>query len=486
MDLFNEENPPLSKRVMPENLDEFVGQKHLVGPNKPIRTMIEKKILHSMVLVGPPACGKTTLANLIAKEFNMFFIKESALTLDSDSLKKIFNISSQKVLFIDEIHRLTKPKQDMLLGPLERGEIYVIGATTENPLFIMQPALRSRIFVFELLPLSDEDKKIIILNALKKDKLFSNYEVEFKENALDNLIKYSFDIRKALNTLEIILLEAIKEKSSQNDFQKDKKENFNENLRETFQKSYDENTSLSFQKISKTNNEENEIENKIENNKGYDKKNIKLIITNEKISLILQTKETFYSSYDGHYDTISAFIKSIRGSDIDASLYYLALMLESGEDPLFIARRLVILASEDIGLAYPEALSIATSAMLAIERIGMPEGRIILGQVTALFASLPKSNSAYMGLEAAIKSIKEEPIMKIPAHLKNIEVKAFGKEEKAAYKYPHDFPKHWVKQQYLEKEKKFFNFGNLGFEGKLAKWHNSLDSEQNVGEGEDG
>lgn len=478
MDLFNEENPPLSKRVMPENLDEFVGQKHLVGPNKPIRTMIEKKILHSMVLVGPPACGKTTLANLIAKEFNMFFIKESALTLDSDSLKKIFNISSQKVLFIDEIHRLTKPKQDMLLGPLERGEIYIIGATTENPLFIMQPALRSRIFVFELLPLSDEDKKIIILNALKKDKLFSNYEVEFEENALDNLIKSSFDIRKALNTLEIILLEAIKEKSLRNDFQKDK----NENLSEPFQKSYNENTSLSFQKSSEKNNEENEIEN----NKENDKKNNKLIVTNEKISLILQSKETFYSSHDGHYDTISAFIKSIRGSDIDASLYYLALMLESGEDPLFIARRLVILASEDIGLAYPEALSIATSAMLAIERIGMPEGRIILGQVTALFASLPKSNSAYMGLEAAIKSIKEEPIMKIPAHLKNIEVKAFGKEEKAAYKYPHDFPKHWVKQQYLEKEKKFFNFGNLGFEGKLAKWHNLLQSEQNVSEGEEG
>ncbi len=419
MDLFNEENPPLAKRVMPKNLHEFVGQNHLVGPNKPIRTMIEKKILHSMILVGPPACGKTTLANVISKEFNLFFIKESALTLDSDSLKKIFNISSQKVLFIDEIHRLTKPKQDMLLGPLERGEIYIIGATTENPLFIMQPALRSRVFVFELMPLSDEEKSKIILNAIQKDIFFSNYDVDFEENAMENLIKSSFDIRKALNTLEIILLEEIKEE-----------------------------------------------------------KQHKLLVTNEKISLILQTKETLYSSYDGHYDTISAFIKSIRGSDIDASLYYLALMLESGEDPLFIARRLTILASEDIGLAYPEALPIATSAMLAIERIGMPEGRIILGQVTALFASLFKSNSAYMGLEAAIKCVKEEPVMKIPSHLKNIDIKAIGKEEKQKYIYPHDFPSHWVKQQYLEKEKKFFNFGSLGFELNLAKWHNSLTNNQ--------
>ncbi len=416
MDLFNEENPPLSKRAMPQNLEEFLGQQHLVGLNKPIRTMIEKKILHSMILVGPPACGKTTLANVISKEFNLFFINESALTLDSDSLKKIFSISSQKVLFIDEIHRLTRPKQDMLLGPLERGEIYIIGATTENPLFIMQPALRSRIFVFELKPLTEEEKKLIILNAIKKDKFFSNYEISFESNSLENLITASFDIRKALNTLEIILLEAIKEEK--------------------------------------------------------DKKN--LLVTNEKISLMLQTKETLYSSYDGHYDTISAFIKSVRGSDIDASLYYLALMLESGEDPLFIARRLVILASEDIGLAYPEALSIGTSALLAVEKIGMPEARIILGHVTTLFASLPKSNSAYIGLENAYKCIKEEPIMKIPEHLKNIEIKAYGKGEKKKYRYPHDFPKHWIKQQYLEKEKKFFSFSNLGFEIKLSKWYNSL------------
>lgn len=428
MDLFKEENLPLSKRVMPECLDDFFGQQHLVGPNKPIRTMIEKKILHSMILVGPPACGKTSLANIISKEFNLLFIKESALTLDSDSLKKIFNISSHKVLFIDEIHRLTKPKQDMLLGPLERGEIWIIGATTENPLFIMQPALRSRIFVFELKELSKEDKKNIIYNTIKKDKIFSSYQVIFEENALDNLIQSSFDIRKALNTLEIILLEAIKENS-------DKK-----------------------------------VENK------------NLVVTNEKISLILQTKETLYSDYDGHYNTISAYIKSIRGSDIDASLYYLALMLESGEDPLFIARRLVILASEDIGLAYPEALSIATSALLAIEKIGMPEARIILAEVTTLFASLPKSNSAYMGLEAAIKSVKEEPIMKIPSHLKNIEVKAFGKEEKQPYKYPHNYPKHWVKQKYLEKDRKFFNFGDLGFEAKLARWHKNLDKIDKIDE----
>lgn len=426
MDLFKEENPPLSKRVISQNLDEFIGQKHLIGPNKPIRIMIEKKILHSMVFVGPPACGKTTLANVISNEFNFLFIKESALTLDSDSLKRIFNISSQKILFIDEIHRLTKPKQDMLLGPMERGEIYIIGATTENPLFILQPALRSRIFIFELNPLTNDEKKQIILAALKKDKFFSNYDIVFEDNALNNLIELSFDIRKALNCLEIILQQEIKEKTNK-----------------TFenQKSKDQNV---------------------------------IIVKNSAINSILQFKETLYSSFDGHYDAISAYIKSIRGSDINASLYYLALMLESGEDPLFIARRLVILASEDIGLAYPVALPIATSALLSIEKIGMPEARIILAEVTSLFSMLPKSNSAYQGLENAIKDIREKPIMKIPSHLKNIELKAYDKKEKDIYKYPHDYPKHYIRQDYLEKEKKFFTPGNLGFESKLSKWYESL------------
>lgn len=437
MDLFSEENPPLSKRAIPQNLDEFVGQDHLVGDGKPIRTMIETKILHSMILVGPPACGKTSLANIISKELNLFFIKESALTLDNDSIKKILNISSQKVLFIDEIHRLTRPKQDMLLEPLEKGEIYIIGATTENPLFIMQPALRSRVFIFELKPLCNEEKKKIIVDSVKKDKLFSQYNIVFEPDALDNLLSSAYDIRKALNCLEIILLQNMKQNSGQM-----------------------ENNDI---KIDTKNNNTDE-------NKG----NQTINITNEQINLILQTKETLYSSFDGHYDTISAFIKSIRGSDVNASLYYLALMLESGEDPLFIARRLTVLASEDIGLAYPEALPIATSALLSIEKIGMPEARIILAEVTTLFALLPKSNSAYMGLEQALKSVREEPIMKIPSHLKNVEVKAKGKEPKAKYLYPHEFPKHYVKQRYLEKDKTFFKFGELGFEVKLKKWIESL------------
>ncbi len=437
MDLFYEENLPLSKRTIPSKLDEFVGQQHLLDIGKPIRTMIETKVLHSMVLVGPPASGKTTLANIISKELKLFFIKESALTIDNDTLKKIFNISSPKVLLIDEIHRLNKPKQEMLLGPLERGEIYIIGATTENPIFIMQPALRSRIFIFELKPLTFDQIKTIVLNSLKKDKIFSKYEIEFSVNSLDCLVEYAFDVRKALNCIEIIIMQKLKEK----------KANLN--------KSFD--TDLS----------------EIENEKN------KIIIDEDSIKSTLQIKETAYSNYNGHYDTISAFIKSVRGSCIDAALYYLALMLESGEDPLFIARRLVMLASEDIGLAYPEALPIATSAMLAIEKIGMPEARIILAEVTCLLASLPKSNSAYIGIESALKSIREEPIMKIPEHLKNIEVKSYQKDKKVKYLYPHDFPNHFVKQQYLEKDKKFFSFGNLSFEKRLSKWYNLLSENEN-------
>ncbi len=456
MDLFYEENPPLSKRAIPKKLEDFVGQNHLVDPGKPIRTMIESKILNSMILVGPPASGKTTLANIISNEFNMLFIKESALTIDSDSLKKIFNISSKKVLFIDEIHRLNKSKQDMLLGPLERGEIFIIGATTENPLFILQPALRSRVFIFELKPLVFEQMKLIVINALKNDRIFSKYEIIFEGNSLNYLIENAYDIRKALNCIEIILLQQI--------------HNYKNKGREESNIAKDENI--------KDFDDKNNIEMKQDDLIDKNEEDNIIRIDEEKVKSILQVKETAYSDYNGHYDAISAFIKSVRGSNIDASLYYLALMLESGEDPLFIARRLVILASEDIGLAYPEALSIATSAMLSVEKIGMPEARIILSEVSCLLASLPKSNSAYLGIESALKSVREEPIMKIPEHLKNIEVKSFSKEAKKKYLYPHDFKNHFVDQKYMEQDRRFFRFNEIGFESKLSKWISTLYGEK--------
>ena len=421
MDLFAVDNMPLSKRVIPSTIDDFVGQQHLLAPGKPIRTMIETRILHSMILVGPPASGKTSLAHLISRQMNMMFISESALTIDSESLKKIFSISSNKILFIDEFHRLTKPKQDMLLGPLERGEIIIIGATTENPNFIIQPALRSRIFTFELYPLNDKEIKKIILNALKIDKILSNKKIRVSDEALDFLIEYTKDVRKSMNAIEICINQKIKSE-----------------------------------------NELNEI-----------------VIEKENIQTLLQSKDTGYSKIVGHYDVISAFIKSIRGSDPDAAVYYLSIMLESGEDPLFIARRLNILASEDIGLAYPEALPVATSAYIACEKIGLPEARIILAEVTVLFSLLPKSNTAYMALENATSDIRKNGTMPVPEHLKNIHIESdlktyISSNNSKDYRYPHDFPNHFINESYLSSKKQFFHFSNLGFEKQLKKWFDYL------------
>lgn len=420
MELFENKNPPLSRRMLPRNLEEFVGQKHLVEKGKPIYTMLEKGIVHSMIFYGPPATGKTSLAEIIANNLGFDFIRTNALTLDTEEIREILkkakdaHLSGKRVLlFIDEIHRLYKPKQDAFLSSLENGEIVIIGATTENPYFVLTPALRSRMFIYEFFPLNSEERSQILDNALNRDELLRKLCVEISEEAREFLTKTLNDVRQMLNTLEMAIL-----------------------------------------------------------SKGA---YLHLRIELSDVVNIFQKSETGYSDEEAHYDVISAFIKSVRGSDPDAALYYLALMLESGEDPLFIARRLIILAAEDVGLAYPEALNVATSCYEALERIGMPEGRIPLAMVTILLSCLPKSNSSYLAIEKAISDIKNGKIMKVPSHLRSSSF--YGAEELGrgkGYKYPHDYPMHYVKQKYTEEEVSYYIPQELGFEKKLKEWLKKL------------
>jgi putative ATPase len=420
MALFSNQNLPLSKRMMPKNFEEFIGQSHLTAQGKPIYSMLANKIIHSMIFYGPPATGKTSLAELIASQMEYSFVRTNALTLDIDEIRSILTQASQRALsgnktivFIDEIHRLMKPKQDAFLSSLENGEVIIIGATTENPYFVIQPAFRSRLFIYEFKNHSAEELEKILEMALQKDRLLKGLEIEFPEDSRKLLIESTNDARRLLNTLEIIILS----------------------------KSPGQKTSIS----------------------------------RNDILQVLQQTDTKYSDKEGHYDVISAFIKSVRGSDINAAIYYLAFMLHSGEDPLFIARRLIILAAEDIGLAYPEGLSVAVACYDAIEKIGMPEGRIVLAQTTALLAGVPKSNSAYLAIDKALADIQNGNVMNVPSYLRGSNfsgAKDLGRG--TGYQYPHDYENHFVGQKYTEKEVSYYQPGGLGFEKKIAEWMKKL------------
>jgi putative ATPase len=422
MDLFRNQNLPLSKRMMPRTLGDFFGQTHLVGKGKPITAAIENKTIQSMIFYGPPATGKTSLAEIISQEMNYSFVSTNATTINTDEIKKILNDAENRslagartIVFVDEIHRLIKPKQDAFLSSLETGEVIMIGATTENPYFILQPALRSRAFIYEFKPHTKDDLEKILDHALKNDKLLSKIQVHFAGDCRDFLLEISGDARRLLNTLELAVL-------------------------------------------SKTPAETLEI-------------------TKEDISAVLQNVDTKYSDEEGHYDIISAFIKSVRGSDPDAALYYLAFMIKSGEDPLFIARRLIILAAEDIGLAYPEALPHAVACYEAVERIGMPEGRIVLAETTILLAGVPKSNSAIMSIDAAMGDIEKGNVMNVPPYLRGSNY--YGAEKLGrgiGYKYPHSFENHHVAQKYTEKPVSYYTPGELGFEKKISDWLKKLRS----------
>lgn len=408
MDLFTmsmeeklKKQAPLADRMRPVLIDEFVGQDHLLGEGKHLSRAIKADRIHSMIFYGPPGTGKTTLAMIIANQTKMNFEKLSAVSSGVKDIREVIGraeeglklYNKRTILFIDEIHRFNKSQQDALLPFVERGIIILIGATTENPYFEVNKALLSRAMVLVLKPLEREDLEKLLDRALTdKERGLGNYKVKVSEDAKDYLLTISQgDGRILLNSLEIGVLS--------------------------------------------TDPDDAEIRN----------------IDLEGIKESIQTKTAKYDKGgDEHYDTISAFIKSMRGSDPNATLYYLAKMINAGEDPIFIARRIIIAASEDVGNADPRALQVATAALSAVHAIGMPEGRIILSQAALYIATAPKSNASYIGIDKALDDIKNKEIGHIPGHLKDSHYtgsKALGHGKN--YKYPHAYPKHYVKQQYL-------------------------------------
>ena len=394
------ENQPLAYRMRPKALDQFVGQEHIVGKDKLLYRTIKADRLSSIILWGPPGCGKTSLAKVISETTKYQFKKLNAVTSGVAEIKNavteasnpFMNPSGKCILFIDEIHRFNKLQQDALLPYVEDGTVILIGATTENPYFEVNKALISRSMVIKLEPLRKEDIIKVIKNALTSKEGLGDYNVKISEDTIDRIAEISGgDVRTALNGLEIAVLTTKMNKEGQIEIT-------------------DEIAAQSFNK----------------------------------------KKSMFDKSGDSHYDNISAMIKSLRGSDADAAIFYLARAIEAGEDPMFLARRLVISAAEDVGLANPEALVIATSAMQAVSMVGMPEGRIILSEAAVYIAKSKKSNATYNAINKAIADVENKDTGTIPMHIRNAPVEGmsdFGYGE--GYKYPHDYPGHYVEQQYL-------------------------------------
>ena len=387
---------PLAERLRPRTLDDYIGQQHLVGEGAVLRKMIDARRISSFILWGPPGVGKTTLAQIIAHRLETPFYTLSAVTsgvkdvrdvIEKAQKGRFFNEASP-ILFIDEIHRFSKSQQDSLLGAVEKGIVTLIGATTENPSFEVIRPLLSRCQLYVLKTLEKDDLLHLLHRAITEDVILNQKSIELKET--DALLRYSGgDARKLLNILELVV--------------------------ESFTSSGP------------------------------------LTITNDKVISCLQQNPLAYDK-DGemHYDIISAFIKSIRGSDPDAALYWLARMIEGGEDPKFIARRLVISASEDIGLANPNALLLANTAFDAVQKIGWPEGRIPLAEATVYLATSPKSNSAYLGIDTALDLVRRTGNQPVPLPIRNAPtqlMKELGYHD--GYLYPHDYPGHFTPQQYL-------------------------------------
>lgn len=413
MNLFDREDtqesrpvPPLSYRMCPRTLEEYTGQGHILGEGKLLRRTIESDKITSLILYGPPGTGKTALARIIAAKTNAHFEWLNAATSGLEELRKVIQAARTRktgnlrtILFLDEIHRFNKLQQDALLPDVEEGNIILVAATVENPFFYVNSALLSRSHVFELKPLTEDNILKILAKALQdRERGFGSLKIKAEDNALAHIARMSDgDARKALSALEIAVLTTAPDKGG-------------------------------FVNITVPVAEES-IQKKIV---VYDKKG------------------------DQHYDTISAFIKSMRGSDADAVIYYLAKMLYAGEDPRFIARRIVICASEDVGNADPMALVIATTTLRAVEFIGMPEARIPLAQAALYIANAPKSNASYRAIEAALDDVKNEQTLEVPDHLKDAHypgAKQLGHGKD--YKYPHDFGG-YVEQDYLPKKKKYY------------------------------
>ena len=392
---------PLAYRMCPKTIDEYVGQEHILAKDKMLYRLIKADRLSSIILYGPPGCGKTSLARVIANSTKNNFIKLNAVaagvqdikTAVEDAKNLLLNPSGRVVLFIDEIHRFNKLQQDALLPYVEDGTVILIGATTENPYFSVNKALISRSTVFKLEPLKKEDVMKVIKNALTdKEKGLGLYDLKISDETIEYLADIAAgDVRVALNALEIATLT----------------------------------TDM---------NADGEIE-----------------ITRDIIIECVQKKKAqFDKNGDSHYDNISAFIKSMRGGDADAVLFYLARALYGGEDPMFLARRIVICASEDVGMANSNALVVANSAMQAVHQIGMPEARIILAHAATYVARSPKSNAAYLGINKALEDVQNMDTGTIPMHIRNAPVEGMSDlGYGVGYKYPHDYPNHEVEQQYL-------------------------------------
>lgn len=410
---------PLAERMRPRTLDAYVGQKHIVGKGAVLRSMIDSGRIASFILWGPPGVGKTTLAQIIANKLETPFYTLSAVTSGVKDVREViekarqnrFFTTASPILFIDEIHRFSKSQQDSLLGAVEKGIVTLIGATTENPSFEVIRPLLSRCQLYVLKPLEREDLEELLHRAVTEDEELRKRTIVLQET--DAMLRYSGgDARKLLNILELVV-----------------------------------------------------------ESEGSDS----VTITDEMVANRLQQNPLAYDKGgDMHYDIISAFIKSIRGSDPDAALYWLARMIEGGEDPKFIARRLVISASEDVGLANPNALLLANAAFDAVNKIGWSEGRIPLAEATVYLATSPKSNSAYLAIDEALACVRKTGNQPVPLHLRNAPtqlMKSLGYHD--GYKYAHDFPGHFVEQQYLPdqlKDSRFWHAQHSPSEEKQYQW----------------
>ncbi len=426
----NSKNIPLAVRMRPRTLSDFVGQTHILGEGKLLRRAIDADRITSLILYGPPGTGKTALAHVIAGITKAYFHEINAVISNVQELRDAIKASKEResatgkktILFIDEIHRFNKAQQDVLMPDVEKGNPILIGATTHNPFFSLVSPLISRSIVFELRKLSKEEVVKILKNALRdKERGLGKISVKISEDVLSFLAEASDgDARKALNALEVGALTTKPDKKGAIDF------------------------------------------------------NIK--IAEESI----QKKSVVYDKdEDGHYDTISAFIKSMRGSDPDAALYWLAKMLYAGEDPRFIARRIVICAAEDVGNADPQALVVANAAFQVSEFVGMPECRIPLAQAVCYIACAPKSNAAYLGIDKAMKDVKESRTLEVPTYLKDASYRGAKKlGHGQGYKYAHQYDDHYVEQDYIPEKRVYYEPTDIGYEKKIKEYLSRIKEKQ--------
>jgi putative ATPase len=446
-DVTRSANMPLAARMRPRTLEELVGQDKILGPGRLLRRAIEADRLNSIILYGPAGCGKTSLAEVIAKVTKRAFERTSGVVANVAMLRDILERSRNRrdnaagtepdgrefrgtILFVDEIHRFNKAQQDVLLPYVEDGTVTLVGATTHNPMFFINSPLTSRSLVFELDPLSEEAIAVLLRGALVDERGLASLNVEVDDGCIRHLARVcEGDARRALNALEIAALST---------------------------------------------------------EPGPDG----TIVLNKAIVEDSVQKKTIVYDHDedGHYDTISAFIKSVRGSDPHAAVYWLAKMLYAGEDPRFVARRLVILASEDIGNADPRGLTLAVSAMQAAEFVGMPEARIILAQATTYLATAPKSNAAYLAVDKALEDVKNGRVLEVPERLKNIKLRtagAWSDKKDDQYVYPHDYQGHFVNQEYVPTTTRYYEPTEQGYEATICKRMTAWNSARGEGERKD-